>query len=95
MNIVGRTKQAFAVYSITFGKLGGGKNENVEYIVDAHDSGHCYIYIFRFPPSTSERDVAQVSTFRFPMRRCLTEIVLSESYMTGSLILVMAHIIKG
>ena len=27
---VGKTKQAFAVYSITFGKLGGGKNEITE-----------------------------------------------------------------
>ena len=26
----GKTKQAFAVYSITFGKLGGGKNEKTE-----------------------------------------------------------------
>jgi len=30
MIFVGKTKQAFAVYSITFGKLGGGKNEYVE-----------------------------------------------------------------
>jgi len=28
--LVGKTKQAFAVYSITFGKLGGGKNETTE-----------------------------------------------------------------
>jgi hypothetical protein len=35
MNIVGRTKQAFAVYSITFGKLGGGKNEEYRIKVDA------------------------------------------------------------
>ena len=28
--LVGKTKQAFAVYSITFGKLGGGKNEITE-----------------------------------------------------------------
>ena len=26
--------------------------------------GHCYIYSFRFPPSTSERDVVKVSTSR-------------------------------
>jgi hypothetical protein len=32
---VGRTKQAFAVYSITFGKLGGGKNEEYRIKVDA------------------------------------------------------------
>ena len=29
-DIVGKTKQAFAVNSITFGKLGGGKNEIME-----------------------------------------------------------------
>jgi hypothetical protein len=29
-DIVGKTKQAFAVYSITFGKLGGGKNKDTE-----------------------------------------------------------------
>jgi hypothetical protein len=27
-----KTKQAFAVYSITFGKLGGGKDERIEYV---------------------------------------------------------------
>jgi len=49
------------------------------------DSGHYYIYMLRFPPSTSERDVVQVSTFRFS-DWCLAETVLSESYMTGSLL---------
>jgi hypothetical protein len=29
MILVGKTKQAFAVYSITFGKLAGGKNKKV------------------------------------------------------------------
>jgi len=32
---VGKTKQAFAVYSITFGKLGGGQNEEYRIKVDA------------------------------------------------------------
>jgi len=35
MILVGKTKQAFAVYSITFGKLAGGKNEIIEKTVDA------------------------------------------------------------
>ena len=35
MILVGKTKQAFAVYSITFGKLAGGKNEEYRIAVDA------------------------------------------------------------